>query len=48
MEKKGMIGSWSQDTGLVSNHITKIDKIIEWRRIIIRVVLPRGWGIVVS
>ena len=29
MEKTGMIGSWSQDPGLVSKHITKIDKIIK-------------------
>ena len=28
MEKKGMIGSWSQDTGLVSENITNIYKII--------------------
>ena len=33
---------------MVSNHITMIDKIIKWIRIITNVVLPNGWGIDVS
>ena len=45
MEKTGMIGSWSQDPGLVSKHITNIDKIIKIIRILNDVVLPSGRGI---
>ena len=42
-----MIGYWSQDTGLLSNKITKIDKGKKWTKIITNVVLPGGWGIAV-
>ena len=48
MEKTGMIEPWSRDPGLVINHITMIDKIIKWIRIITNVVLYIVWVIAVS
>ena len=48
MGKTGMIGSWSQYPGLVSKHITKIDKIIIRRSIMNNLVLPNGMGIDIS
>ena len=48
MEKTGMIGCWSRDPGLVSNHITNIETIINWIWKIPNVVLPRVWGISVN
>ena len=47
MENIRTIGSWSQDPGLVSNDITKIEKRINLRRIITNVVLSSGWGVYV-
>ena len=45
MENIKMIGSWSQDPGLVSNDINNIEKRINLRPIITNVVLSSGWGI---
>ena len=43
--KTGMIGSWSQDLGLVIKHITNIDKIIIRRITMNNLVLTSGRGI---
>ena len=43
-----IIGSWSQDPGLVSNDITNIEKRINLRPIITNVVLSSGWGFLSS
>ena len=40
MEKTGMLRYCSQNTGLVSNQITKTENIINWRQIKTNVVLP--------
>ena len=45
IENTRMIGYWSQDTGLVSNDITKIENIIKLGRIITNLGLPTGWWI---
>ena len=47
MEKTGMIGSLSQDSGLASKQITKIENIIMWRKIINKVFLYSGMGVAV-
>ena len=45
MLKKRTIGVWSQDTGLVSDEITNIDKGKKWIKIVTNIILPGGWGI---
>ena len=40
-----IIETWSQDTGLVSDNITKIEKVKKWINIITNVVMPGEWGI---
>ena len=42
-----MIGSWERDPVLVSDEITKIEKLKKWIKIIINVVLSSGWGIAI-
>ena len=42
-----MSGYFSQDPGLISDDITKIDKGKKRIKIITNVVLPGGWGIAV-
>ena len=45
MGKTGMSKSWEQDTGLVSNGFTKIDKNKIRIKIITNGFLPGGWGV---
>ena len=47
MDKRGMIGPWSQDPGLVSKQITNIENIIIGISIINNLVLPSGRGVYV-
>ena len=48
MDKRGMIGPWSQDPGLVSKQITNIENIIIIGiSIINNLVLPSGRGVYV-
>ena len=42
-----MIGSWSQDTGLVSDEINRIEKGKKWIKIITNVVMYDRGGIAV-
>ena len=45
MGNTSIIGSWSRDSGLVSDEITKIDKGKKWIKMITNVVLTDRWEI---
>ena len=47
MEKIGMVGSWSKSSGLVSKHITNLEKIIMQKSMINNLVLSSERGIAV-